>query len=215
MNRVATLFGPNLESGEAFDGDFFAGPGNDFVKVVGNGLVRLLDVLLVQQTVFLEEFIHLALGDLFDHLFRLAHFDHLGAVDLALPVDDRLGNILGGDPHRIGGRDMHGDVSGEFAEVVGFGHEIGFAVHFHHDADLAAHVDVGLHRALGSGPARPLGGGGDAFLTQKVHRFFKVALTFDQRGLAVHHARAGFFTEFFYFCCTDICHLNHSPVRYA
>jgi hypothetical protein len=66
---------------------------------------------------------------------------------------------------------MHGDVFGKFVKIIRLGDEIGFAVDFHHDTDLSAHVDVGLNGAFGGGAAGPFGGSGDPFFSEKIDAF--------------------------------------------
>ena len=58
-------------------------------------------------------------------------------------------------------------------------------------ADLAAHVDVVADDAVLGGAARALGGRGEALLAQELDGLVHVAAGFGQRGLAVHHPRAG------------------------
>ena len=96
---------------------------------------------------------------------------------------------------RIGGGDVHRDIVDQFLEIVGAGDEIALAVDFHHDAELAAVVDVGADQTLLGGARRLLAGRRDATLAQYDFAFGEVALGFHQGALAFHHPRAGALAE--------------------
>ena len=79
------------------------------------------------------------------------------------------------------------------------------ALELRHDADLAAHVDVGLDDALGGHAAGLLLGGSDALLAEPLHRLVHVAVGLGQRLLALHHANAGRLAQLLNLCSSD-CH---------
>ena len=78
-------------------------------------------------------------------------------------------------------------------ELLVAGDEVGPAV------DLDQRPPPGRHlepdQTLGGDPARLLGGRGQALLAQPVDRRFEVTRRFRERGLAIHHARAGLVTQ--------------------
>ena len=76
------------------------------------------------------------------------------------------GNVFPAQIARVGRRDVHGDVVHQFLEIVGPRHEIGFAVDFHHHAQLPAGVNVGSDQSLARGAPGLLPRHGDAALAQ-------------------------------------------------
>jgi hypothetical protein len=94
-----------------------------------------------------------------------------------------------------------GDVAHDLLEAGIAGNEVGLGVHL--DDDGLAQAGIDADEAFGSGAARLLVGLGDALLAQPVDRFLHVAVGLGQGCLAVHHARAGQFAEFFDLCCRN------------
>ena len=115
-----------------------------------------------------------------------------------LLLEDCGGDVFAADELRVGRGDLHGDVVHQFLELVGAGHEVGFAVDFDHHAELRAGVDVAADDALLGGAGGLLGGRGDAALAQNDFGFGQVALGFVERLLALHHSGAGAFAELLY-----------------
>ena len=69
-------------------------------------------------------------------------------------------------------------------------------------------------QAFGGDAAGLLGGLRQALLAQPVDRRLHVAVGLAERGLAIHHARAGRVAQLFDHLCGDVCHRPHSvPVR--
>ena len=81
----------------------------------------------------------------------------------------------------------------EVLELLVARDEIGLGIHLDHRGAIrgAGNAD----QTLGGGAAGLLGGGRKALLPQPVDRGFHVAVAFDQRLLAVHHAGAGLVAE--------------------
>ena len=79
-------------------------------------------------------------------------------------------------------------------EVVVLGDEVGLAVDFDHEAGLGVGRDFGGDDALLGGAGGLLGGDGHAGFAQELDGGGLVAVGFDERLFALHHADAGFFT---------------------
>ena len=77
----------------------------------------------------------------------------------------------------------------EFLEFIVAGNEIGFGVDF--DQSAGGAVDGNPDQAFRSYPARLLGRRRQALGAKPVHRRLMVAIGFDERLLAIHHAGAG------------------------
>jgi hypothetical protein len=118
--------------------------------------------------------------------------------------DDAVRIAAGGDGEE--GADHIGD---ERLEVLGAGDEVRLAV------DLGEHAAGGVvgeacgHEAFARGPARALGGLGDAALAEDRDGVVEVAVGFAQGGLAFHHARAGLVAQGLYLISGDYgCHAS-------
>src|SRR5581483_10294465 len=108
----------------------------------------VLDIGLLQETGLLVKLGELTLHDLFDDVLRLFGGRGLRPVDGFFLLEHVLRHFLAADVERVGRRDLHGHLVRELLEIVRARHEIGLAVELEQDADLAAHVDVGLDQAL-------------------------------------------------------------------
>ena len=86
-----------------------------------------------------------------------------------------------------------GDLANGRLEVGVARNEVGLAVDFDDRADLRGGGDA--DQPLGRHSARLYRGLGETFRAEPVNRGFHVATGFGQRGLAVHHARAGLVAE--------------------
>ena len=69
-------------------------------------------------------------------------------------------------------RNVQGDVLYELAKILVPGHEVGFAIYFHKDADLPLQVDVGSHDAFLRSTRGLFSCAGDAFHSQNRLAFF-------------------------------------------
>ena len=106
------------------------------------------------------------------------------------------------------------DIGDEFhqaLEMVVARDEIGFRIDLDHDALGAGDRDP--DQAFGRDAAGFLGGLGEAFLAQPIDRRFHVALGLVERGLAIHHARAGLFAQFLDHRSGDFSHCRISGCR--
>ena len=92
-----------------------------------------------------------------------------------------------------------GDVAHDLLESLVAGDEVGLGIDLDHDRLAQAGIDA--DQAFGSRAAGLLVGLGNALLAQPVDGCFHVAVGLGQRRLAIHHARAGQFAEFFDLCC--------------
>ena len=99
------------------------------------------------------------------------------------------------------------DVLRETDEVGILGHEVGFTVQDGHDAGLAVGRNLGQHTTFGGRAVRPLVGDQLSFLTDNLDGLFRIAIGFDQRLLAIHHAGTGQFSQFCYISCC-YCHMS-------
>jgi hypothetical protein len=79
-------------------------------------------------------------------------------------------------------------------EMVVARDEVGFRIDLDRDALGAGHLDA--DQAFGRDTAGLLRCFRKAFLAQPIDRGFHVALGLVERGLAIHHARAGLFAQF-------------------
>ena len=127
-------------------------------------------------------------------------------------VERLAGHVLFADVLGVGGGDVHGDIVHQLLEIVGAGHEIGLAVDFHQDAELAAGVDVAADQALLGDARGLLVRGRDATLPQNDFRVAQVAVGLYQGALAVHHAGAGAVAELLYELSGDFGH-NYFNLR--
>ena len=81
-------------------------------------------------------------------------------------------------------------------------------------AQLAAHVDVGLHGPFGHGPPGPFGRGGQPFFRRK-STAFSISPSHSVSACLQSIIPAPVFSRScFNHCCTDCCH-SYSPVSFA
>jgi len=111
-----------------------------------------------------------------------------------LGIDFGLGDFAqlvvrrpGGVPEQLGDKRL---------EVFVFGDEVCFAVDFDQDAGLGVGGDLRGDDALFGGAGGFLGGDGHAGFAQDFDGGGFVAVGFNERFFALHHADAGFFTQF-------------------
>ena len=93
---------------------------------------------------------------------------------------------------------------GKGDEAGVFGHEVGFAVHFHQSANFAFN-SISQH-AFGSGTAGQLAGFGAGFNAQDFFSFGHVAVGFHQGFFAFHHAQASGGTQISNHFCGNCRH---------
>src|SRR5271170_7255548 len=150
--------GAYLEAGKATDADVLAELRDFAGDELADGLRGFLDEGLVEEAELFVELGELAGKHLLDDLGGLAGGCGLGAVDVLLALEVGFGDVFAADKARVDGSDVHGDVAEELLEVVGAGYEVGLAVEFEENADLAAGVDVGSDCAFVGGAGSLLGG---------------------------------------------------------
>src|SRR5439155_12090607 len=182
----------DLEPREAFDDDALPRLGVHAVDEIPDPRLarRVPDEGLLEQALLAEEFLELALDNLVDDLWGLLLVRELGPVDLALPLDDRRGNVLARDVGGVRRGDLHREVFDERLERVGFRDEVRLAVDLDEHAELGAGVvDVGADDALlrlPMGPPRRLG---EPSLPEVLDRSLQVPPLLLEGLLAVHHPR--------------------------
>ncbi len=95
-----------------------------------------------------------------------------------------------------------GHVAGETQEFIAARHEVGLAIHFHENGNVAG----ALHGdgPFGGHPRGLLVGLGEARLAHQFRGGIQIALGFDQRLLAFHHSGAGALTKLFDCVCRNI-----------
>src|SRR6266436_5740816 len=196
-DRLSHLFAAYFEASESGYADVFAQLGYLRLNELIDGQRVLFDEGLLVETDLLIEFAHAALDDFVGHLLRFALGDDAGALDILLPFDRRRSDVLFAHELRIGRGDVHRQIVHQLLEVVGAGHEVGFAVDLHHHAELAAMVDISPDESLLCHTAALLSGRGDAALAQHDFRLAKVAIGFFQSALALHHTGAGALAQVF------------------
>src|SRR5581483_7944381 len=81
------------------------------LPVVGDALLVVADVRLLEQAGLAVELLQLSGDHLLDDVGRLARLLRLIARDLALGVEVLLRDVGAGDEARLGGGDVHGDVA--------------------------------------------------------------------------------------------------------
>src|SRR5262249_25292709 len=184
-----------LEAREPPDGDVLSQAGDGFLDHLAHRPIALLDEWLLQETDVLQVALELTRDDALDHLRRLAALLGLNAIDRALALLLRLGDLFAADVARARGRHLHGQVAHQLLELVRLGHEIGLAVDLDQHADLAAPMDVGADRSVGGDAGRPLRCLRESLLAQEPERFVEIALGLAERFLAVEEPGAGLLAQ--------------------
>ena len=136
------------------------------------------------------------LGDRFGNVFGDGAAAGLGRLDL---LD------VGADVERDVGDHLH-----QALEQVVARDEVGLGIDLDHDA-LGA-LDGDADQAFGGDAVGLLGGLGQALLAQPIDRGIDVARGFAERGLAIHHARAGHLAQVLDHLCSDLSHCSN-PLR--
>src|SRR5579875_1325004 len=126
---------------EAPNLDLLAEHADDAVDQIADADRVVLDERLVEQAVLLEPLVEFAFDDLLRDLGRLSG-RHRGGELAAHALDDVGGHALAVHVLRRHGRNMHGDVAREFAELRIAGNEVGLAVDLDEHADLSAGMDI-------------------------------------------------------------------------
>ena len=105
---------------------------------------------------------------------------------------------------------MHGNILHQLLEVFGASNEVALAVDFKQDADFAAGMNVGAHRALVGGARRFLLRAGHAALAQDNKRLLNIALGLLEGLEAIAHGRAGLLAKLLYQLCSNLlAHSSH------
>ena len=114
----------------------------------------------------------------------------------------------GVDISRIGFYDMLGNGFRQCLEVFVFAYKVGFAVNFYDYAGFSVFGNMCCYSAFRCNAAGFLRSLGQAFFTQEVYSLFHIAFGGYQGFFAVHHSRAGPFTQFFNNCSCNLCHIQ-------
>src|SRR5688500_17303784 len=119
--------------------------------------------MLIQQNRLFIKLVESAFDNLVDNLVGLARIlwivPGLGARDLSFLVQISHSHFFARDKSGLGCRDMHGNVFYQLLKLFAARYEVGLAVHFDQDSDLATHVDVRPDNSLSRNPALSLLGG--------------------------------------------------------
>src|SRR5664279_5345164 len=158
-------FLPQLEPDESADLDILAGLGDCLVDELGANCLRLA-------------------------LNHIAGYE-LGPLGLELGRRDRLDR----SPDRAQTRDLDRQIADQALELVRAGDEVGLAVDFDQDADLAAGVDVARDLAFIGVSAGSLGGRRLASLLEDRGCLLDVAAGLLESALALHDACAALLAE--------------------
>ena len=100
-----------------------------------------------------------------------------------------------------------GDHLDQALEQVVAGDEVGLGVDL--DDDALGALDRDADQTFGGDAVGFLGGLGQALLAQPIDRGIDVARGFAERGLAIHHARAGHFAQVLDHLCSDLSHCSN------
>src|SRR5262249_58264445 len=95
---------------------------------------------------------------------------------------------------RVARRDVHRDIVDQLLEIISACDEVALAVDLHHDAELAAVMNVRADESLFGGARRLLVRGRDAELTKHDLPLRQIAFRLHEGFLALHHARASALT---------------------
>ena len=98
--------------------------------------------------------------------------------------------VVGVVGHFRVGQDVIGQVVGQFDEIFGFGHEVGFATQVNHGKIFA--VGFNGHSAFFGFAVRAFGHIGQAFFAQEHNGLFHIVIRGQEGFFAVHQAGAGF-----------------------
>ena len=104
--RNLELFGFQSESAEGSYGEVLI----QSLEVLGNGLLLVNDVLLVQEAALIVELLHTTLSDALNHVLGLALLASLIGSDLLLTCHDVSGNLLGLNGDRILSGNLQSDL---------------------------------------------------------------------------------------------------------
>ncbi len=152
-------------------------------------------MLLVEAGV-LKEFSQLAFDDAREDGLRLARRLRLGAQDFLFPLEDVRRNVVFANKAGAGGADLHGQVVDQLPKLLAPGHEVRFAIHFDHDANLAAGVDVRPDEALGGQAVRFFCGRRLPTFAKNGKSLIQVPARLIQGSLALHHRSAAHLAQF-------------------
>src|SRR5262249_19684057 len=179
-----------------------------FGDVVRNQLVHLdrviFDKRLIHKDVLGVPLFKTTLDDLVLYLVGLARVFELAKQDLALLVEQFCGYFFARAESRIHSGDLHGNLMSKFMKFLGAGYKIRFAIHLDEHTHFASRMDIRSDYAFRGGSSRLLGSRCDSLFPENRNRVFKIALSFFERGLAIHHARAGLLAQLFDFICCNI-----------
>src|ERR1700733_1824054 len=178
---------------------------------LSDGKGGFLDEGLLEQADLFIKLSHTSLDDALGDVGRLAFEQRAGELDLALFVESVRRHVLFGDITRVRGRDVHGHIVYQLLEVFRARHEIGLAIHFHHDAQLTARVNIGADQSLPGGARRFLARGGNTTFPQDDLRRADIATGFHQGGLAFHHPSASALAKLLYELSGDFRHNPFKP----
>src|SRR6516164_313998 len=187
----------HFESREAPDSDVLAKPGDlrcyQVTHRAAAGLV--LDEVLVVETIVLKELVHLAFHDPFDHLLGLPAVSSLASQNFSLALENLRCHVLSPNESGIRSANLHGNVVRQFLKLLRTSYKIALAVHFHHNRDLRAGVDVGTNQALAGRATLLLHSRSLTALAKEDNRLVEVSSHLLQRLLAIHHRRATHFAQ--------------------
>jgi len=114
------------------DHDVLAEFGDLQCNQILNGLIRILDECLIQQTDAAKKFVDFSFHDFLDDVSRFTN--HLCAINVPFPFNGLSGNLIPAHVQRMRSSNVECDILDEVAEILVFRHEIGFAVYFNENA---------------------------------------------------------------------------------
>src|ERR1700730_16731852 len=135
------------EAGEPGDDDVLFELDGGLVDQVFDPLLVVLGPLLLHKADLGEERVELALRDLVRHGL-LTLFLGLGHGNLALPLDQRCGDLLSAYVQGRGARHLDGELPGQVLEDFIAGDEVRLAVELDHGRDLVVVMDIGADHPL-------------------------------------------------------------------
>ena len=187
-----------VESLEATDGDLLAQFRSGFLDQFFDRFGSILDVVLRQESLFINHFVNAPLDNLLSDVLRLRLEIFFLHFDFSFARNHGRIAVGGGDVFNFRARgNLHRDILREFFKFIASGDEIGFAVDFAQNTNSRAGVNVVNDNTFGGDATLLLVCGGHALDTQPLLRFLDITVIFHQCFFTIHHTGTGHLSELF------------------
>lgn len=194
--------GANLEACKTLNDHILTHCGDLLSEDFLDGLVRILDVGLLEKAVLAKVFVELTFNDLLDCLSGLTL--SLAFSNLTLCVKKRRVDLFAGYANGASRSNVHRDVTNELLEIVSLGNEVGFTVDFAKHTDLTTEMDVGVNETFRRLATGLFGSLGYAALAEKLDSIVEITFGFDQRFFTIHKASTCAFTQLADLLCSNL-----------